>query len=122
LLVGNIKLSNHWHVDDNCSIAISTSDRWIAGCNDSFSHGDPYPRPADDNKEIVVWANGKWQREDFRASLEAKIVGILNRTLADIAAVESWKEAVEMHGRFCQAQKRAAETNAALALAVGGGS
>jgi hypothetical protein len=118
LLVGNIKLANHWHVDDYCTITIGTIDKWKAGCDDSFSHGDPFPRPID-GKEIIVWANGRWQKDEFRASLESKVVSILNRALADVAAVESWNGAIEAHSRFCTAQKRAQETGAALSLALG---
>jgi hypothetical protein len=118
LLVGNIRLANHWHVDNACSIVISTSDKWRLGSDDSFGYGDPFPKPID-GEVVSVWYSGRWVSEEYRAALEEKVVAILNRALADSAAADSWKAAIEAHANFCYRQKRDSVSKQALALATG---
>lgn len=119
LIAGNIRLDNHWHVDDVSTIYIATTDKWRAGCQDSFANGDPFPKPVD-GELIQVWYSGRWKSEAYREALEGKVVAILNRALAQIAAVESWSAAIEAHAAYCKANERAKVESAALALAAGG--
>lgn len=118
LLVGNMRLANHWHVDDYCSIVIGTTNKWSSYCTDSFSYGDPYPHPVE-GAEVQIWCNGRWVSEEFQDALEEKVVAILNRALTQSAARESWDKAVEAHAQFCYRQKAEATKTAALALAIG---
>lgn len=116
LLVGNMRLANHWHVDNYCDIVLGTTDKWRLGQQDSLSYGDPFPHPID-GEEIVVWRNGRWQSDELREKLEDRVVAILNRTLADTAAVDSWTRAIELHAAHCRQQRQADVTRKALAAA-----
>ena len=118
LLVGNMKLTNYWNVNDYCSIVIATSDKWGLGQKDPAMGGDPHPHPID-GTEVRVWWSGKWESDEFREMLEGRVVAILNRALADAAASEGWKRVIEIQARETAAAKRAAIERAALALAVG---
>ena len=116
LIVGNMKLTNYWNVNDYCSIVLGTTDKWRMGQNEPACHGDPHPHPID-GEEVRVWYSGRWESEEFRAALEDKVVAILNRALADVAAAQSWKRVIEMHAHEVAAKKRAATAHAALTLA-----
>lgn len=83
------------------------------------AYGDPFPRCID-GEEVTVWSDGRWQSEAFREALENRVVAILNRALAEVAAVQSWKHVIEICDRDAEMKRRAETANAALALAIGG--
>lgn len=116
LIVGNMKLTNHWNVNDYCSIVLGTTNKWYMGKNDPFCHGDPHPHPID-GAEVRVWYSGRWESEEFRAALEDKVVAILNRALVEIAARKSWDLAIAAHANYCSKKERAEIARAALNLA-----
>lgn len=118
LLVGNMRLANHWHVNNYCDIVLGTTDKWRLGQNEPAAYGDPFPHCID-GEEVTVWCNGEWISEQYREALESRVVAILNRALADIAAAQSWKRVLEIQASESAAQKRAAVAKAALALATG---
>lgn len=119
LLVGNMKLTNYWNVNDYCSVVIATTDKWRLGMNNPAVRGDPHPHPID-GSEVRVWSDGRWASEEFREKLEGRVVTILNRALSDAAAAESWKRVIDMQAHETSARKRFEIEQAALALAVGG--
>lgn len=118
LLVGNMKLTNYWNVNDYCSIVIATTDKWRLGLDNPAVYGDPHPHPID-GTEVRVWYSGQWESEEFREKLEGRVVAILNRALADIAAADSWKRVIDMQAAQAEESKRAAIARVALSLAVG---
>lgn len=116
LIVGNMKLTNYWNVNDYCSIVLGTTDKWRMGQNNPACGGDPHPHPID-GAEVRVWYSGRWESEEFRTALEGKVVAILNRALVEIAARKSWDLAIVEHANYCVKKKHAEVARVALNLA-----
>lgn len=118
VIEGAIKLTNHWHVDDHCDIAISSGTGWTRPANDSFGHGDPHPRPINGG-EVVVWRCGQWKTEEFRAALEPKVLALLTCMAEHVERAEAAAQAAEAERIEKAAAARRQIEVAAIAAATG---
>ena len=120
VIEGLMKLTNEWHVDDYCSIAITDGEGWSRDyCTDSFSRcGNPCPQPIN-GSEVVVWRNGRWVNDRFRQALEPKARDLLGRMEAHVAAVIAAKAEAQEQAKRAEAAERARIAEAAIAKATG---
>jgi hypothetical protein len=118
VIAGAIKLTNHWHVDNSCAISITSGDAWTRPDNDSFGHGDPYPRPANGG-EVTVWECGKWRSDEFRNALEPKVLDLLTRMAAHVTQAEAAEQEAEAQRREKAAVARRELKLAAISRATG---
>lgn len=119
LIVGTIKLTNFWHVDDLCSIEITDGDGWNRNvCMDSCAYGDPHPKPIN-GRAIRAWRCGAFASPEIEAKLRPRLLEILTSAAEHIEqSVADTKAAAEAHAERAAAVHQAA-TAAALAKAAG---
>lgn len=120
LVVGTIKLTNHWHVDNLCTIEITDGSGWdvLSICNDSFAHGDPHPSPIEGHA-LKVWRCGEWANAQYEQTLQPKLLEILTAAAEHIEAVLQKKNERAEAERQMQATRDAQMESVALAKAVG---
>lgn len=116
LIAGTIKLTNHWHCDDLCTIELTDGDEWDRNvCNDSRAYGNPHPKPVS-GAAISVWRCGKWAKPEFEEALKSRVVALLSDAARHIE--QAWQERVraEQEQQAKQKAERAAiEQRAMLA-------
>ena len=118
IISGTIKMTNFWHVDDMCSIAITNGDGWNrSACQGSRAYGDPHPRP-NSGREIVVWDNGSWASVGTQAALEPKVLEILSALALHIEQAEEAQRAKEAERKELDAQARLEAEQIAIAKAL----
>lgn len=77
LIVGTVKMTNHWHTTDMCNIVITNGAGWNREvCQESAAYGNPYPQPIDGDC-IEAWIMGRWVSSDFEAALAPRMRQIL---------------------------------------------
>lgn len=119
IIDGTIKMTNHWHVDDDCTIAITDGDGWSLDiCRDSFANGNPHPQPIK-GTAIAVWSCGRWKSPEYEQALKERVLSILVAAAEHIDRVQAAKaEKAAKEAEERRQQFKAAEA-AALAKAAG---
>lgn len=102
LIVDTIKLTNHWHVDDLCTIEITDGAGWNRNvCQDSFAHGDPHPRPIEGG-ELQVWRCGCWADPLYEEQLKRRVLVILTAAAEHVQQAQ-WRERAEQEAARAEA-------------------
>jgi hypothetical protein len=122
VIEGVIKLTNHWHVDHTCDVQITDGSGWDRRVSDdSFGHGDPYPKPLG-GVGVTVWSNGSWRDREFQEALEPKLLDLLTRMARHVDEAEERERVVEGERQAQAAAERRAREIAAIAKATGSAS
>jgi hypothetical protein len=118
IVSGTIKMTNHWHVSDDCDIAITDGDGWnLDVCRDSFAYGNPHPQPIN-GTAIMVWSCGRWKSPEYELALKERVLAILVAAAEHIDRVHTAKaEKAAQEAEERRQQFKAAEA-AALAKAA----
>ena len=114
LIVGAFKFTNHWHVDQLCTIEITDGSGWDRNvCQDSFAHSSPHPKPVG-GSAVQVWRCGDWSAAEFAESLTSTVLEILT------AAAEHIERAIakRAEAEATRAEEARARTAAITAAAL----
>lgn len=118
LIVGVVKLTNHWHVDHLCTIDITDGTGWDRNvCQDSCAHGNPHPRQMGGGA-VQVWRCGAWASPDLEAALRPRLMQILTDAAEHIEKAEAAALAAATAVAAQSQAARAAQVAAAVAKAV----
>lgn len=114
LIVGAIKLTNYWHVDNLCTIEITDGAGWSRDvCRDSRAYGNPHPQPID-GKSVQAWRCGSFGSPEIREALTPRLLEILTAAAAHIQrASDAERVAAEA---AAEESKRSRESILAAAL------
>jgi hypothetical protein len=120
LVVDTIKLTNHWHVDALCDIAVTDGAGWDTRgvCLDSFAHGDPHPRPIEGGA-LHVWRCGQWADPLYEKQLKTRLLAILTAAAEHVEQAQERERAEHESARAEAAVKHRQLAAAALAKATG---
>lgn len=123
LVVDTIKLTNHWHVDDLCTIYITDGAGWDTRnvCRDSFAHGDPHPR-AIEGRALQVWRCGRWTDPAYEQALRPRLLEILTAAARHIEEAEAARRSREEEAAAARERQFQSSMQAAIAKATGSAS
>ena len=118
VIAGVVRLANHWHVDQLCTVYITGKGWNLNVCQDSRAHGDSYPRAIDGN-EIQVWRCGAWATSELEESLKPRLLGILIDVAEHVEKRRTAQEAQDAEVAAKRAIERKAILKDAIARATG---
>lgn len=120
LVVDTIKLTNHWHVDQLCTIQITDGAGWDTRniCRDSFAHGDPHPRPIE-GRALQVWRCGRWSDVSYEQALRARLLEILTAAARHVEAARAEEARREQEAAAARERSFQNSMQAAIAKAAG---
>ena len=120
LISGAIKLTNHWHVDNLCTIEITDGAGWDrAVCQDSRAYGNPHPKPIN-GKAVQAWRCGSFESPEIAEALTSRLLELLTAA-AECIQRASDAERVAAEAAAAESRRRREDTlAAALANAVTG--
>lgn len=118
VIVGTVRLANHWHVENLCTVYITDGEGWDRNvCQDSCAHGNSYPR-AIGGAEIQVWRCGQWATPEFEEALKPRLLGILTDVAEHVEKRRAERDNQVAEAASKRAAERQATVNAAIAKAT----
>lgn len=120
LVIDTIKLTNHWHVDNLCTIEITDGAGWDAQgvCQDSFAHGSPHPQPIEGGS-LTVWRCARWADPQYEEALKTRLLAILTAAAEHVAQAQEREQRATEAQRYAERQERQQMAAVALSKAAG---
>lgn len=121
LIVGTVKVTNHWRVQNDCDIQITDGvgwDRLGISRDPRAMGGNPHPQPIS-GQSFTAWSNGRWESQAYQRALQGRVLEILTAAADHVERVEAKQRVQRAAEQATEAERRQAAQQRALAMVSG---